>query len=85
MANTAEILRNKSESLKNGIIQLNNELKKTNAEAVAMQQTHESVLANLKARHEQELAQLIADNEDMTDLIEKNTAFISAVENLLDT
>ena len=83
MNNAASQLRNRSESLKSGIIQLTNELKNTNNEIVAIMQTHEAAVESLKARHEQELAQLIAENEDMTELVEKNTAIISAVENLL--
>ena len=84
MANTiATQLRNKSENLKNGILQLKDELKKTNDEIMAYKQSHEAAVADLKAKHEAEMAQLVADNEDLTELVENNTAFISTIESSL--
>lgn len=82
MATIATQLCAKAETLKNGILQLNEELKKTNAEIETYQQTHELELASLKARHEQELAQLMAQREDCAVAIENNKAFISTIENL---
>ena len=83
MATIATQLRNKSASLKSGILQLTEELKRTNAEIVALMQSHEAAVANLKAKHEQELAQLLAENEDMTAEVEKNAEFISTIEKLI--
>lgn len=80
---TAEQLRSLSENLKTAIVGLAFDLKKVNDAIVAKKESHETEVANLKARHEAELAQLIADNEDMTEIVAKNTEFISAVEKLL--
>lgn len=83
MAQTAETLRNKAENLKAGILQLTMELKKTNDEILAYTEAHAAEVANLNARHEAELARLNADYEDMTELAEKNLAFINTVGQLL--
>lgn len=80
---TAEQLRSLSENLKTAIVGLAFDLKKVNDAIVAKKESHETEVANLKARHEAELARLIADNEDMTEIVAKNTEFILAVEKLL--
>ncbi len=80
---TAEQLRQMSENTKTTIINLAFDLKKINDAIIERQHNHEAAVANLKARHEAELARLIEDNEDLTEVVEKNTMFISAVEKLL--
>jgi hypothetical protein len=80
---TAEQLRSLSENLKTAIVGLAFDLKKVNDAIVAKKESHETEVANLKARHEAELARLIADNEDMTEIIAKNTELISAVEKFI--
>lgn len=80
---TAEQLRSLSENLKTTIVGLAFDLKKVNDAIVAKKESHETEVANLKARHEAELARLIADNEDLTEVVEKNAEFISAVEKLI--
>jgi hypothetical protein len=80
---TAEQLCSLSENLKTAIVGLAFDLKKVNDAIVAKKESHETEVANLKARHEAELARLIADNEDMTEIIAKNTELISAVEKFI--
>lgn len=80
---TNEQLRALSENLKTALINLTFDLKKVTDAIVAKKESHESEVANLKARHEAELARLIADNEDMTEVVAKNTELISAVEKFI--
>lgn len=80
---TTEQLRQMSENTKTAIVGLAFDLKKINDAIVAKKESYESEIANLKARHEAELARLIADNEDMTEVVSNNQEFISAVEKLL--
>ena len=77
-------LKQKSENLKAGILQLTMELKKTNDEIIAYRDAHEAEVANLKAKHEAELNKLIEDYEDITELVEKNNAFITAIGQYLN-
>lgn len=80
---TAEQLRQMSENTKTAIVGLAFDLKKINDAIVAKKESYEAEVANLKARHEAELARLVAGNEDMTEVVENNREFISAVEKLL--
>lgn len=82
MTRTPEQLRVMTENLKKGILQLVGELKKVTAESAAAEQAHNAAVEDLKVRHEQELAQLNASYEDMSALVNENTAFIEAIEQL---
>lgn len=85
MANNVQVeqLRARSESVRSAIIQFTAELKKINDEINAYKQAHDAAVANLKAKHEQELAQMIDNYEDLTEEAEKNNTFIDTVGRLL--
>lgn len=79
MANTAEVLRMKSESLRNGIGQLLQGLVDTNLEITQQIQMNEAAVAQANAN----IAQLGRDNEELTVLKADNETFISKVEEIL--
>lgn len=84
MAHTAETLRNKSANLIAGINQPIIELKRTNAEIVAMIAENEKIVEEKKAQHEKELAQLRADSQALAELLEKNSIFIEKFEQVFN-
>lgn len=79
MANTAEVLRMKSESLRNGIGQLLQGLVDTNLEITQQIQMNEAAVAQANAN----IAQLGRDNEELAVLKADNETFISKVEEIL--
>ena len=80
---TAEQLGSLSTNLKNTIISLTMDLRTITDALNARNEDHEIEVENLKNRHAAELAALIDSHNDMTEVVESNRAFISAVENLL--
>lgn len=83
MAYSAEQLRSKSNNLKNGIKQLIEQLRVTNADIVAQVSANEKSIEQINAQHEVNIAKLRADNEALNSLITENDAFISKVEEIL--
>ena len=79
MANTAEILRNKSENLKNAIGQFIDELKNTNNEIDAQIEMNKSAVAAANANIEQ----LHRDNEELAATRVENEKFIEDVQKIL--
>ena len=83
MEQTAAQLRQKSENIIASIKNMVKNLKQVNAEIVAKQSAYKANVENLKAKHEMELAKLIADNEGLDSIVNKNQALIENVESFL--
>lgn len=83
MAQTAEQLRQKSENIIAGIKNMLKNLKQVNAEAVAARGKNQASLESIKARHEMELAQLIAEKEALDAQIIANEDFAKKIEEII--
>jgi DNA repair exonuclease SbcCD ATPase subunit len=83
MAQTAEQLRQKSENIIAGIKNMLKNLKQVNAEAVAARSKNQASLESIKAKHEMELAQLIAEKEALDAQITANEDFAKKIEEII--
>lgn len=76
---TSEQLRSLSENLKSAIISMAADLNTVTNALVAKNEAHAVEVESLKNRHAAELAKLIENHEDMTEHVEANRAFLSAI------
>lgn len=83
MAQTAEQLRQKSENIIAGIKNMLKNLKQVNAEIVAARSKNQASLESIKARHEMELAQLLAEKEALDAQIAANEDFAKKIEEII--
>lgn len=83
MAQTAEQLRQKSENIIAGIKNMLKNLKQVNAEIVAARSKNQASLESIKAKHEMELAQLIAEKEALDAQITANEDFAKKIEEII--
>ena len=83
MEQTAAQLRQKSENIIAGIKNMLKNLKQVNAEIVAKRGENQANLESIKARHEMELAQLIAENEALDAQIAANEDFAKKIDEIL--
>ena len=77
---TAEQLRSLSENIKSTIVSLTSDLEAITNAIDAKNKAHKAEVENLKNKHAAELAALIENHEDLTELVENNTAFISTIK-----
>mgnify|MGYP007112546388 CR=1 FL=1 len=83
MAQTAEQLRQKSENIIAGIKNMLKNLKQVNAEIVAARGKNQASLESIKARHEMELAQHLAEKEALDAQIAANEDFAKKIEEII--
>lgn len=83
MAQTAEQLRQKSNNVIAGIKGMLKNLKQINAEIVAARGENQASLDNIKARHDMELAQLLAEKEALDSQIAANEDFAKKIEEII--
>ncbi len=83
MEQTAAQFRQKSENIIAGIKNMLKNLKQVNAEIVAKRGENQANLESIKARHEMELAQLIAENEALDSQIAANEDFAKKIDEIL--
>lgn len=83
MEQTSAQLRQKSENIIAGIKNMLKNLKQVNAEIVAKRGENQANLESIKARHEMELAQLIAENEALDAQIAANEDFAKKIDEIL--
>lgn len=72
-------LRSLAEGLKNAIIEMTSDLETVVNAIEVKKEEHDTEVANLKLRHEQELARLIENYEDMTEFIAEAKELASAI------
>lgn len=83
MAQTAEQLRQKSENIIAGIKNMLKNLKQVNAEIVAARGKNQASLESIKAKHEMEIAQLLAEKEALDAQIAANEDFAKKIEEII--
>ncbi len=83
MAQTAEQLRQKSENIIAGIKNMLKNLKQVNAEAVAARGKNQASLESIKAKHEMEIAQFLAEKEALDAQIAANEDFAKKIEEII--
>lgn len=83
MTCTSEPLRIKSVNLIAGINAMVKNLRSVNAEIVNQQAANKASIEQLNATHEQTVAHLRADNEELEAQLQQNEAFCQSIDKLL--
>lgn len=76
-------LRSLAENLKSTIVTIASDLETVINALDAKNKAHKAEVENLKNKHAAELAALIENHEDLTELVENDTAFISTIKSFL--